>query len=82
MRCITTFQEFRITILQRRTGASCVNCLRMRPIAKRSVPDLRERSTNSTRADAAPGFNRFNIDETERQRRLGKGSNEAFRTHP
>ena len=71
MRCITTFREFRITIWQKRTGDSCVHCLRMRPIAKRSAPDFGERSANSTRADAAPGFNRFNIDETERQRRLG-----------
>ena len=71
MRCITTFREFRITIWQKRTGDSCVHCLRMRPIVKRSVPDFGERSANSTRADAAPGFNRFNIDETERQRRLG-----------
>jgi len=71
MRCITTFQEFRITIWQKRTGASCVHFLRMRPTIERSVPGFGERSTNSTHADAAPGFNRSNIDESAPQRRLG-----------
>ena len=74
------FPGIRITIWQKRIGASCVHFLRMRPTVERSVPGFGERSTNSTHANAQ-GFNRSNIDETARQRRWVKGSNEVFRTH-